>query len=56
MTRLGFWKEDEASVGEGGGWRGLGCMFGKRGDQEAVRFPVKGNLFPQRDGPDPSIV
>ena len=45
MTRLGFWKEDEASVRDGGGRRGLGCMPGKHGDQEAVRFPVKGNLL-----------
>lgn len=37
--------EDEASVGDGGGWRGLGCMPGKHGDQEAVRFPVRGNLL-----------
>ena len=48
MTRLGFWKEDEASVGDGGGWRGLGCKAGKHGDQEAVRFLVKGNLLTMR--------
>ena len=45
VTRLGFWKEDEASVGDGGGWRGLGCKAGKHGDQEAVRFLAKGNLL-----------